>query len=304
MRRQQSSAEPMTGHNRIAALLAAAWLATCGIAFAAEPENARSPVDMVVSVVKTRNTCFDDTIHVSGAVAPKSEIVVRPDKEGLQISQVLVEPGDTVVSGQVLARLKPPEGQSGSNATVQAPAAGLISSRTAVVGMSVSPREALFRIAVNEEMELVADTPITNLSRLAPNQTAKVEILGVGEITGKVRELAPSINQQTQLGQIRLSLGRDSRLRVGAFGRAIIQIGRRCGTAVPFSAVLYGPEGAVVQTVRDGRVETQHVRVGLFTGGEAEIREGLQEGDTVVERAGAFLRDGDRVRTIEPAVRR
>jgi multidrug efflux pump subunit AcrA (membrane-fusion protein) len=285
-------------------VIAAASFANPGGAFAADREEGSQAVDMVVSVVKARNTCFNDTIQVTGVIAPRSETLVRPEKEGLQISQVLVEPGDTVVSGQVLARLKPPEGQSGSNSTVQAPTAGLISSRTAVVGMMASPREPLFRIAVNEQMELVAETPIRNLSRLAPNQTAKVEILGLGEMTGRVRELSTSINEATQLGQIHLMLGRDSRLRVGAFGRATIQIAKRCGAAVPFSAVLYGPGGSVVQTVRDGRIETQRVTVGLFAGGQAEIREGLQEGDVVVERAGAFVRDGDRVRTIEPAVRR
>jgi hypothetical protein len=36
--------------------------------------------------------------------------------------------------------------------------------------------------------------------------------------------------------------------------------------------------------------------VGLLAEGEAEIREGLAEGDMVVARAGAFFREGDRVR--------
>jgi len=39
--------------------------------------------------------------------------------------------------------------------------------------------------------------------------------------------------------------------------------------------------------------------VGLTEGGDVEIRDGLGEGEAVVMRAGAFLRDGDRVR---PAV--
>ena len=36
----------------------------------------------------------------------------------------------------------------------------------------------------------------------------------------------------------------DPRLRAGAFGRATIQIGRRCAPAIPLSAVLYGPSSA------------------------------------------------------------
>jgi HlyD family secretion protein len=275
---------------------------------AAEKSDAGTPVDMVVTVVKAKRMCFVDTLQVTGVVSPRNEILVRPEREGLQISQVLVEAGDTVVSGQVLARLTPPEGQSGSGAAVQAPAAGVISSRSAVVGTLASARaEPLFRIAANEEMELLAETPIKTLSRLAPNQSAKVEIVGVGELSGKVRHLSTAINPTTQLGQIRLFIGRDPRLRAGAFGRATIEIARRCGAAIPFSAVLYGPGGAVVQTVRDGRIETRQVTVGLLAAGEAEIREGLAEGDLVVARAGAFVRDGDRVRAIaapEPAASR
>jgi HlyD family secretion protein len=69
---------------------------------------------------------------------------------------------------------------------------------------------------------------------------------------------------------------------------------------------MYGPEGAVVQSVREERVETRRVQVGLFSLGDVEVREGLNEGDTIVVRAGAFLREGDRVRPIveQPANRR
>jgi hypothetical protein len=62
------------------------------------------------------------------------------------------------------------------------------------------------------------------------------------------------------------------------------------------SAILYGPQGSVVQVVRNNRVETRRVRVGLLTGKDVEIREGLAVGDIVVARAGAFLREGDLVR--------
>jgi HlyD family secretion protein len=290
------------------AVIATASYAILSPLSAAERSDAGAPVDMVVTVVKAKNMCFVDTLQVTGVITPRNEILVRPDREGLQISQVLVEAGDTVVSGQVLARLTQPEGQQGSGATVQAPAAGVISSRAAVVGTAASARaEPLFRIAANEEMELLAETPIKTLTRLAPNQSAKIEIVGVGELNGKVRHLSTAINPTTQLGQIRLFIGRDPRLRVGAFGRATIEIARRCGAAIPFSAVLYGSGGAIVQTVRDGRIETRPVTVGLLTVGQAEIREGITEGEMVVARAGAFVRDGDRVRAIaapEPAASR
>jgi multidrug efflux pump subunit AcrA (membrane-fusion protein) len=241
---------------------------------------------MAVTVTKATRACFTDTIQASGFLIPREEILVRPEVEGLQISQIIVEDGDRVTSGQVLARLARPDGQ-GSTGTVRAPAAGIVNFRVVRVGMMASARaEPLFRIVVNGDIEL------------ASGQIARIEVPGVGEASGRVRFVAPQINSSTQLGRVQVSVDKDDKLRVGSYARAIIEVGRSCGPSIPLSAVLYGPEGAVVQVVRDDRIETRRVRVGLLSGGKAEIREGLSEGDQVVARAGAFLREGDRVRPI------
>jgi HlyD family secretion protein len=268
---------------------------------AAEPSQPAIAADMAVTVARTKRVCFADSIQVTGVLVPKREVLVRPDREGLQISQVLVEPGDTVVSGQVLARLTPPDGQSGGGAglAVQAPAAGVISARFAVIGSTATARaEPLFRIVAQGEMELLAEVSARRHADIAPDQSAKIEIVGVGELAGKVRLVSQAINPATQLGEVRVFIGSDSRLRVGAFGRATINVGQRCAAAVPLSAVLYGTEGAVVQVVRDNQIETRRVNVGLLGAGQVEIRDGLAVGEMVVARAGAFLREGDRVRPV------
>jgi HlyD family secretion protein len=48
-----------------------------------------------------------------------------------------------------------------------------------------------------------------------------------------------------------------------------------------------------VQTVKDGRIATRKVTLGLSGGGRAEIATGIAAGETVVARAGTFVRDGD-----------
>ena len=48
--------------------------------------------------------------------------------------------------------------------------------------------------------------------------------------------------------------------------------------------------------MRDGRVEERRVDAGIVEGDAVEIRDGLAEGESVVARAAAFLRPGDRVR--------
>src|SRR5262245_36374576 len=289
--------------NYVMRLAVAAAIAHLGFSLpapAAEGDSRAASSELAVTVVPAKRMCFADTLQVTGVLAPRNEILVRPEREGLQIAQVLVQPGESVTSGKNLARLTAGEGQdAASGVMVRAPAAGVVISASAVVGSAASAQaEPLFRIAGQGEMELLAETPVRTMARLAVDQSAKVEIIGVGELTGKVRLISGAINPTTQLGQVRIFVGSDPRLRAGAFGRATIQIGRRCGPAIPLSAVLYGPGGAVVQVVRSGQVETRRVLVGLLAEGQAEVRQGLAEGETVVARAGAFVRDGDRVRAV------
>jgi hypothetical protein len=146
-------------------------------------------------------------------------------------------------------------------------------------------------------MDLAVETPVNAMPHLAIDQRARVQIIGINEeLPSKVRFISKAINQMTQVGEVRLILDADPRLRVGAFGRGKIEIAQRCGLAIPLSAVLYALGSPVVQVVRDEKVETRKVTVGLTKGGDVEIRDGLSEGEAVVARAGAFLRDGDRVR--------
>jgi HlyD family secretion protein len=279
------------------AVIAVGSLATASQISAADRQSG-SP-DRSVTVAKTREMCFSDTIQVTGVLVAKDEVLARPDKDGLKVSQILVEPGDNVASGQALARLTQDGSQSGAGVTtVTAPAAGIVNAVQAALGAPASPRDPLFRIARQGEMELLAETPVNSLARLAVDQSARIEIIGIGTLTGKVRLLSSTVNPTTQLGNVRLSVGTNAKLRVGAFGRGIVEVTRRCGPSVPFSAVSYETEGTVVQVVRDNQIESRRVIVGLIGAGDVEVREGLAAGDVVVARAGAFVRDGDRVRPV------
>jgi len=217
----------------------------------------------------------------------------------LKVAEILADAGDTVTSGQNLAKLAMPEG---GTIMLQAPVAGLISASTAVIGAVASPRgEALFSIIARSEFDLVGMVPMQHLPKLAVNQTARIKIIGAGEVDGKVRRVASTVEPNSQLGQVIVSVTTNRKLLVNSSGRAMIKTGQSCGVAVPLTAVLYGSAGTVVQVVKRARVETKRVEVGLMSGGQVEIRDGLTEGDIVVARAGALLREGDPVRPVTAA---
>jgi multidrug efflux pump subunit AcrA (membrane-fusion protein) len=247
-------------------------------------------------VLKAAKFCFPAIVEASGIIIPREETMVRPDRPGLKVAEILAEPGDTVTAGQNLARLNLPEG---GNVMVQAPVAGLISASTAVIGAIASPKgEALFSIIARSEFDLVGLVPTQYISKLAVNQTARVKIVGAGDVEGKVRRVSATVEPNSQLGQVFVAITTNRRLLVNSSGRALITTGKSCAVSVPLSAVLYGSAGTVVQVVRRARVETKRVELGLIYGAQVEVKEGLAEGDIVVARAGALLREGDQVRPV------
>ena len=104
-----------------------------------------------------------------------------------------------------------------------------------------------------------------------------------------MRRIAPTVEPNSQLGQVFIGILANKHLLVNSSGRAMIKTGQSCGLSVPLTAVLYGTAGTVVQVIRRGRVETRQVEIGLMSGGQVEIRNGLNEGDDVVARAGALV---------------
>jgi HlyD family secretion protein len=181
---------------------------------------------------------------------------------------------------------------------VPAPEAGVISRRVARVGGFVAGvGDPMFRIIARNEIELEAEVLDTQLARLKDGQPVSVTLPGGGEASGKVRIVSPEIDKTTRLGRVRVFLGENPDLRVGGFARGVITTTRSRGLAVPASAVLYGEGGTTtVQLVRDGKIVSKPVKLGLAQGNDVEIREGLAEGDMIVSRSGTFLREGDAVR--------
>ncbi|MFB9267309.1 efflux RND transporter periplasmic adaptor subunit [Bradyrhizobium erythrophlei] len=278
---------------RASALLAAGMIVLARPAVAAGETEA--PKGAAVTVLKATKFCFGNIVEVSGIVLPRDEQQVRPDRFGLKVTEVLVDAGDTVTAGQVLAKLT-----DGTNAiNVAAPVAGVISASSATVGATASAKgEALFSIIARSEYDLVGMVPTRDIAKLQANQTARIKISGAGEVDGKVRRVAPTVEPNSQLGQVFVGITGNRRLLVNSSGRAQIKTGQSCGVSVPLTAILYSTAGTVVQVVRRDRVETRRVETGLMSAGQVEIREGIQEGEIVVARAGALLREGDPVRPV------
>ena len=278
-------------------------------------ENTK-PSGAVVIVSRATKACFSASIQITGFLVARREALVTLDIDGYRVTEIMAKEGDEVTAGQALVRLTRQEGGAppgapagappgGAAAAAQAPpatmvlrapAAGTITRANVTLGATANPRaDPLFRIAIDGEVELEAEIPSIHVPKLAPGQTARVEIDNGRELTGSVRLVPAEINPMSQLGRVRISVERDPSLRLGSFSRATIDASRSCNVSVPKSAVLYRTEGTSVQVVRDRIVETRRVRVGFHSDSNVEIRDGVREGEMVVANAGTSLRDGDQV---------
>src|ERR1700676_3637144 len=267
------------------------------------PEEKETPGTALVVVTKSTNACFSDLVRVTGFIVPRREAVVGVDQEGSKVSDLLVREGDMVSDNQELARLTPPPAQPGAASggaksaptSLRAPAAGLVIQVNTIAGAPASPQAGpMFRISVNNEIELDAEVPAVHMLKLNPGATVRITRDNAPDLVGRLRLVSPQIDRATQLGHVRISLTSNPSLKLGLFARANIDAKRSCGVAVPRTAI----DHLTVQVVKGNTVETRKVRVGLVSDTSTEILEGLDVGETVVADAGSSLHDGDQIKTM------
>jgi len=183
---------------------------------------------------------------------------------------------------------------------VVAPVAGVVSRRSAKVGASASAAgDPMFLIVQDGAIDLQAEVAEQSLPKLAVGMPAQLRLPGVeGTVAATVRLVSQEIDKASRTGKVRLSLADVSHARVGAFASGEVDLVTRDGVGAPTSALTRDGDLARLLVVRDGRVEERKVTPGIVEGDVVEIRSGVAAGESIVARASAFLRPGDRVRAL------
>lgn len=179
---------------------------------------------------------------------------------------------------------------------IRTPKAGIVSRRNARLGAmaAMAASEPLFRIIADGAIELEAEVAEVELPNLKIGQKVAVTPAGADRpLEGEIRLIAPEVDKASRLGRLRISLKGNPPVAIGSFARGVIETGRKTNVVLPLSAITYSRSGSTVQSVQDGKVATKKVELGLVGDGRAEIVSGLSEGESVVARAGTFVRDGD-----------
>jgi HlyD family secretion protein len=183
---------------------------------------------------------------------------------------------------------------------VTTPVAGIISSKNAKVGgIAFGNNDPLFTIIRDGKIELVAEVGEDEILKIHAGNQASISLAGGREqVSGLVRLVSPTVDPITRLGFVHIVLKDDTRARPGMYGSAEIIVAKIENVAVPLSAIMTTSEGTSARRVENGVVTIAAIETGIQDGSYVEILRGLKEGDEVVAKAGAYVRDGDRINPV------
>jgi RND family efflux transporter MFP subunit len=189
---------------------------------------------------------------------------------------------------------------------VTAPAAGLVLERNVEVGQIVGAGSpALFRIAEGGQMEMRAQLSQQDLAQVHVGMPASVTPVGSQRsISGTVWQVAPVIDPQSRLGDVRIAVPYDPTMRPGGYAEARITAGTASAPLLPQSAVLSDDEGNYVYIINArNQVERRNIKIGAINDNGVAIAAGLSGNEAVVLSAGPVLNPGQKVNPKRQAAR-
>jgi RND family efflux transporter MFP subunit len=239
---------------------------------------------------------YDRAIALQGrGFVSKAEIDAKRATRDAAFAQVKVAQAQLAGTRAQIGRL-----------SVVAPTAGLILARNVEVGQIVSPGAgALFRLAENGQMEMRAQLSQQDLANLHVGMTAQVTPVGSDRsFTGTVWQVAPVIDPQSRLGEVRIAVPYDPAMRPGGFAEARITAGTTTAPMLPQSAVLSDDKGNYVYIIdAKNQVERRDIKIGSVNDSGVTIASGLSGNEAVVLSAGPFLNPGQKVNPRREAAR-
>jgi membrane fusion protein, copper/silver efflux system len=180
---------------------------------------------------------------------------------------------------------------------ITAPTAGLVTELAVREGMAVMPGATLFRISGFATVWANAEVPESQAALVRPGAKVRAQTAAVpGTLfDGRVEALVPDVNAATRTLKARVELANPrGQLIPGMFVSMQFMDTRPEKTIlIPTEAVIQTGRRTVVMLAEDnGRFRPVEVQAGIESGGQTEIRRGLQPGQRVVVSS-QFLIDSE-----------
>ena len=184
-------------------------------------------------------------------------------------------------------------------ASIRSPVEGVLIARNVEAGDVVQPGKVLMTLSPKGKTQIVIAVDEKNLHLIALGQKALVsaDAYPKQKFDAELVYINPGVNAQTGSVDVKLDVPQaPDVLRQDMTVSVDIEVARRPKALLVSSAAVHDAESAApwVLRVEEGRATKVTVRLGLRSGGLAEVLEGLQEGDLVLP--GTAVQPGQRVR--------
>ena len=195
-------------------------------------------------------------------------------------------------------------------ATVRAPFAGVVTTRSAdigdLVGPGASPQLPMFAVADVTRLRVYVSVPQSYSAALGAGQPANLSVPDYPGRSWPARIIGTSdaVNSQTGTYQVQLVADNpDRQLKSGGYAQVHFSVAGQTGALqVPSSTLIFRAAGTQVATVGPGdRIHLIKVTVGRDLGGTVEIAAGLQADMHIVDNPPDSLAEGEHVQVAAPA---
>jgi macrolide-specific efflux system membrane fusion protein len=277
-----------------------------GAYYSWQQKNQKKHADTLVETVQATLGSIQDTVEATGEVLPLNRVEIKPPIAG-RIEKLLVDEGDHVKGGQILgwmsstdraaildaARAQGPEELKHWEDTykptpIVAPLSGVIILRNVVVGQTVDATVVIY--AMSDKLIVKADVDETDIGRVRTGMAASItldsypnqpidgtvfQILYEGVNTSNVITYGVKIEPKNVPPFFRSQMTANISLIANKKDNVVL---------LPEAAIRPTSSGdrQVMVPGPDGKPIARIVQVGLETGDQAEITEGIAAGDKVL----------------------
>ena len=187
-----------------------------------------------------------------------------------------------------------------ADAVIYAPISGYISERTADVGEFASTNTKVATILRTSVLRLKIDVPEQSIGKVSVGQSVSIQTSAYPDrnFAGTIVRFAPNVNATSRVLSVEAEVENgNGLLKPGQFATVrITQSKPEPAVMIPASAVKTVGDNSQVFVIKDGVAEERQVQLGLLENDLIEIKQGVQEGETVATNNVEKLGDGVIVR--------
>jgi RND family efflux transporter MFP subunit len=187
-----------------------------------------------------------------------------------------------------------------ADAIVYAPISGYISERTADVGEFASSSSKIATILRTSVLRLRIDVPEQSTGKVAVGQGVSTQVSAYPDrnFNGTIARISPNLNVTSRTLTVEAEVeNSNGLLKPGQFATVRITQGKATPTVmIPTLAVKTDGETNKVFVIVEGRAQERIVKLGLLENDLIEVKQGVQENDTVATSNLDKIYDGVAVR--------